>query len=249
MSATNEIMSWVHVRELFEASKSITGYYDYYKIFDTQELIFKTKETEALMKFFLTQPIQVASAVTDVSITFKRSNIIDFLSLMYDKTTEEDRNGFSWNTYINLLSPITPQHLSCQYILKSNAIAPYKRNASDECYDLHLIEIDKIISDDTTRFDTGVIVLPPFGYHVEIIARSSLSNHGFILTNSVGMIDTSYTGTIKVTLTNVSKKEHPLVLPFRGIQMYIRPNVHFIVKEVTEATRTLRGEGGFGSTG
>ncbi len=97
-----------------------------------------------------------------------------------------------------------------------NAIPPSKRSCSDEGYDLWLIEIDKKINETTTRYDTCIKIQPEEGWHVEILPRSSLSNSGYMLSNSVGLIDSSYRGTLKVTLTKIANDAEDIKLPFKS---------------------------------
>ncbi len=123
-----------------------------------------------------------------------------------------------------------------------------KRSCSDEGYDLWLIEIDKKINETTTRYDTCIKIQPEEGWHVEILPRSSLSNSGYMLSNSVGLIDSSYRGTLKVTLTKIANDAEDIKLPFKAVQMVLRKNVHYICEETEELDDTERGEGGFGST-
>jgi dUTP pyrophosphatase len=131
---------------------------------------------------------------------------------------------------------------------RSDAIIPSKSRATDEGYDLTLISVDKVISKMTTRYDTGIKTQPPPGYHLELLPRSSLSNSGYILANSVGLIDCPFRGSLKVVLTKIDPDMPDLTLPFKCMQMVLRKNIHFLVDEVTEIDDTARGSGGFGST-
>ncbi len=51
--------------------------------------------------------------------------------------------------------------------------------------------------------------------HVEILPRSSLSNSGYMLSNSVGLIDSSYRGTLKVTLTKIANDAEDINCPLK----------------------------------
>ena len=53
-------------------------------------------------------------------------------------------------------------------------------------------------------YDSYISVQPPEGYYFEIVPRSSISKLGYILTNSIGIIDPSYRGTLKVVLTKIN---------------------------------------------
>ncbi len=66
-----------------------------------------------------------------------------------------------------------------------------------------------------------------------------------MLSNSVGLIDSSYRGTLKVTLTKIANDAEDIKLPFKAVQMVLRKNVHYICEETEELDDTERGEGGF----
>lgn len=130
----------------------------------------------------------------------------------------------------------------------ADAIIPYKTRLSDVGYDLTIIKQHKTLNSNTIMFDTGIAVKVPWGYYVEVVPRSSLSKTGWMLTNSVGIIDNSYTGNIYVVLTKMNSDAEDIALPFRGFQMIIRKQYHVKIREVEEIEETARGDGGFGST-
>ena len=141
----------------------------------------------------------------------------------------------------------------CKFAKLSNsAVKPFKKFASDEGYDLVVIDIDKKISDSTYRFDTGLAVEPPDGYHVEILPRSSLSNTGWMLANSIGLIDSSYRGSLRIVLTKVDPQglEYKDLLNTAVAQAVLRKNVHYEFEQIKpeNLTSTKRGSSGFGST-
>ena len=129
-----------------------------------------------------------------------------------------------------------------------DAIIPYKTRISDVGYDLTIIKQHKTLNSNTIMFDTGIAVKVPWGYYTEVVPRSSLSKTGWMLTNSVGIIDNSYRGNIYVVLTKMNSDAEDIQLPFRGFQLIIRKQYHVIIKEAEEIEDTERGAGGFGST-
>ena len=132
------------------------------------------------------------------------------------------------------------------------AVLPTKAHKSDIGYDLTLISFDKVVHCDensrTILYDTGISVMPEKGYYVEIVPRSSISKTGFSLANSVGIIDPDYRGTLKVAV-RIGKFTPEPILPFKGFQMIVRKAEESDIVEVDELNETLRGDGGFGSTG
>lgn len=189
---------------------------------------------------------EISCEITDESIVFKLTNALDFLSKLYDKSLPGFRNTEFLAKYYNILGYTDLLKLKV-YKTVPNAFLPQKNRCSDEGYDIHLISIDKVINENTVRYDTGIKVEPPLGWHVEILPRSSLSNLGFILTNSVGLIDANYRGTLKVVLTNIGNKVKNLPLPNKAVQIVLKRNAHFVCIE-SEVDNTERGEKGFGST-
>lgn len=128
------------------------------------------------------------------------------------------------------------------------AIPPSKERASDSGYDLTLIRRAKVMGQ-VEFFDTGIKVQPSFGWYFDLIARSSIVKTGYLLANSLGVIDRSYVGPVLVPLVRVDPAAPDLELPARLVQLVPRPIVHMQMVEVDQFEPTGRGEGGFGSSG
>ena len=128
------------------------------------------------------------------------------------------------------------------------AVAPKKGHPSDSGFDLYLVE--KIKEDNGVHwYDTGIAVEPPEGYYFEVVGRSSISKSGFMMANNIGIIDQSYRGSLKVALVKVNDQAPDLDLPCRLVQLIPRQYVHLDPVEVEDLSETVRGDGGFGSTG
>lgn len=99
-------------------------------------------------------------------------------------------------------------------------------------------------------YETGVAVQPPHGYYFELVPRSSIVKSGYMLANSVGVIDASYQGTIKVPLVRWCWWAREPQLPARLVQLVLRRQ-HYITgaRVETFGHQTARGAGGFGSSG
>lgn len=96
---------------------------------------------------------------------------------------------------------------------------------------------------------TGVRVCIPLGYVGLLVARSSLHKKGLILSNGIGVIDSGYTGEIKVPLKNLSAGNANVECGERIAQLIVLPCVLPEFVKVSDLAETERGEGGFGSTG
>lgn len=130
----------------------------------------------------------------------------------------------------------------------TSAVFPTKAHPSDIGYDITAIGVFKKINDQVTLFETGIRVCPPDGYYVEILPRSSMSKTGYMLANSVGTIDPSYTGTLKIALIKVSDSFPDIELPFTRCQLVLRKAEYATMEQVDSIEDTVRGEGGFGSS-
>lgn len=134
-------------------------------------------------------------------------------------------------------------------IQDANAILPTKAYDTDVGYDLTIISKVKDFSDKISMFDTGLSIVPTCNdYYVEILPRSSFSKTGYILANSVGIIDPTYTGTLKVVLMKVDDSLPNITLPFKGFQLVVRKVERSEMIVVESLEETARGDGGFGST-
>jgi dUTP pyrophosphatase len=97
---------------------------------------------------------------------------------------------------------------------------------------------------------TGIAVEIPEGYVGKIAPRSGLAaKNGISIVNSPGIIDCDYRGEIKITLINHSPHKFPIRRGDRIAQMLIEKVEPVQFEYVDELSETIRGEGGFGSTG
>lgn len=98
---------------------------------------------------------------------------------------------------------------------------------------------------------TGIAIkLPNAEYGAFLFARSGLATKkGITLSNCVGVVDSDYTGEIKVGLINLSNEEYTITNGERIAQMVIMPVNQASFTVVDELEATGRGSGGFGSTG
>lgn len=103
---------------------------------------------------------------------------------------------------------------------------------------------------DQMQFRTGLKVEVPKGWVLKLYPRSGLStNHGIVLANSVGIVDSDYRGEVKVVLRNRGKHPFSIRHGERIAQAMLEPAVRVKMVEVDKLSETARGEGGFGSTG
>ena len=101
-----------------------------------------------------------------------------------------------------------------------------------------------------TLVPTGIKIELEHGYEAQIRPRSGLSiKHGITLINCVGTVDEDYRGEVCVGLVNLSNDEYTIQPDERIAQMVIARVEQAEIKVAVELTETVRGAGGFGSTG
>ncbi|MDR1406223.1 MAG: dUTP diphosphatase [Prevotellaceae bacterium] len=101
-----------------------------------------------------------------------------------------------------------------------------------------------------TLVPTGLFIELPAGYEAQIRPRSGLAaKHGISLVNAPGTVDADYRGEIKVILVNLSDTPFVLQPGERIAQMVIARHEQAEWEVVDELSGTVRGAGGFGSTG
>lgn len=153
--------------------------------------------------------------------------------------------------------------------LHPDAVIPEYKTKDSACCDITVIEDVELYPSETKLARTGLVCVPPEGFHWQVYLRSSapLKFPGLILANSVGIIDSDYCGPedeLKLILGNtretpsvdllgsfpsaaiISIKAGTRIAQIRLVEN-IRPQ---FIEEVTyERLRLCQNRGGFGSTG
>lgn len=127
------------------------------------------------------------------------------------------------------------------------AVMPVKFRSSDAGFDLTVIRRTKTVGK-TEFYDTGLAIVPQYGFYCKLYPRSSLSKKGYILANSTGIIDSTYTGNIIVALIKIDGTAPDLPLPYRAAQIVPERSLYPQIQRIESTPMTERGEGGFGST-
>ena len=97
---------------------------------------------------------------------------------------------------------------------------------------------------------TGLSIAIPNNTEVQIRPRSGLAaKNNISVLNTPGTVDSDYRGEIKIILINLSKKSFVIKSGDRVAQMILCPIAKGKFKEVKNLPKTVRGRGGFGSTG
>lgn len=135
--------------------------------------------------------------------------------------------------------------------LNENACMPTFGTEFSAGADLYSAEEEVVINAGETAFiGTGLAMQIPTGLVGLIYARSGLAcKKGLAPANKVGVIDSDYRGEIKVALHNHGKTPQTVLKGERVAQMVITSYYACDYIESEELDDTIRGEGGFGSTG
>ena len=136
--------------------------------------------------------------------------------------------------------------------LNENAVIPTYGTEFSAGADLYacIEESETLMPGETKLIKTGIAIELPVGYVALIYARSGLAcKKGLAPANKVGVVDSDYRGEIKVALHNHSLITHTVSKGERIAQMVVAPYIKCDFIEVESLEETVRGEGGFGSTG
>jgi dUTP pyrophosphatase len=116
-----------------------------------------------------------------------------------------------------------------------------------------IANIDKEIilkPNERTLVPTGLSVAIPENYEIQVRPRSGLAaKNGISVLNTPGTVDADYRGEIKVILINLSLENFKVEPGQRIAQMVLCPVVKAELVEVDTLPESVRGSGGFGSTG
>ena len=134
---------------------------------------------------------------------------------------------------------------------KKIKLPSYKTNGSSGMDLMAYIKKNIVIHPgDIAMIPTGIAIAIPKNYEIQIRPRSGLAiNNGISVLNTPGTVDSDYRGELKIILINLSKKPFIVKSGDRIAQMVLCPIVKGKFKQVKILPKTIRGKGGFGSTG
>ena len=97
---------------------------------------------------------------------------------------------------------------------------------------------------------TGLAIALPPGYEAQVRPRSGLAyRHGIGVLNAPGTIDADYRGEVQVLLINLGAEDVVIERGMRVAQLVVAPVARARLQVVEVLPGTIRGAGGFGSTG
>ena len=129
---------------------------------------------------------------------------------------------------------------------------PTRATSGSSGYDLYAaVEADtELRPGQRALIPTGVSIAVPEGYEAQVRPRSGLAlEHGIVLPNAPGTIDSDYRGELRVILCNLGEKSFRIRRGDRIAQLVIAPVIGADWEEVPALDETRRGAGGFGHSG
>ena len=136
--------------------------------------------------------------------------------------------------------------------LNEKAVLPTYGSEYAAGADLYAVCDEEIViqPSQTVLVHTGLAMEIPEGYAGLIYARSGLaSKRGLAPANKVGVVDADYRGEVMVALHNHSDKPQSVACGERIAQLVVAPFLKVAYEESDDLSQTVRGVGGFGSTG
>lgn len=248
----NDDLTWVFIRGYFEGDGTIRD------PLNKHNLDCKITSDSINMLKGIGEFSKIPYTLLKDSIEYSSSNCLDFMGKLYnnkgnlflERKYERYVKWLLWKPA--LFGKKCKSKLPDCLVLKTDkdAIIPSKTNNSDAGYDISIIKKVKDLNENTSLYDSGIKIKVNSGLYAELVPRSSLSKSGYILSNSIGILDPSYFGNIYVALTKINSSSEDIKFPFRCCQLIFREQIHVNIEEVTELIdSSSRGDGGFGSTG
>lgn len=139
--------------------------------------------------------------------------------------------------------------------LRDDAIVPTQAHDGDAGSDLYAVESVELAPGARAKVPTGIAIAVPEGCAGLVLPRSGLAHkHGITLTNTPGLIDSGYRGELQVLMLNTDREaSYSVKAGDRIAQLvivnYVPPSWTEVGAFDDEIDQTVRGSGGFGSSG
>ena len=148
-------------------------------------------------------------------------------------------------------SPLPPIDIQLMRLPNGEGL-PVPAYATAHAAGMDVVSAEEIILNPGDRHPvaTGFALAIPEGYEIQVRPRSGLAlKHGITLPNAPGTIDADYRRELKVLLINHGADPFPIKRGDRIAQLVVAPVQLASFVEVDMLDDTVRGQGGFGSTG
>ncbi len=210
------------IRGIFDSNGEMTC-----KNFHTNELICNIntdRKIDITVLNFINQFIfNKEENIENNILTFKDEKALYFLGFIYDSSDARFRSNDNYSQYITWLG--LKSLIECKYKLTKNALIPTKNLNLN--YDVYIIEKIKNIGSKLTIYDTGLLIQPECGYKIDIIAKNSLYDLGYVLQPYQHIFDE----TIKICLFKIDETLSDIPLPSCHFQIVLKKHLHFVFQE------------------
>jgi dUTP pyrophosphatase len=138
---------------------------------------------------------------------------------------------------------------------KSKMPNPEYQTSGAAAFDIYCSETVDIPPLTTLALPTGLHFIVPVGYEAQLRLRSSAGAKGLLMPNAPGTIDSDYRGQIQILIRNITSDKITVVGGERIAQCLVKEAPQVVIENIPEnefytlANKTLRSDGGFGSTG
>jgi len=133
--------------------------------------------------------------------------------------------------------------------LHADALLPAYKHPGDAGMDLSALEAVTLEPGEIVAVPTGLAFAIPNGYVGLVHPRSGLAARGLTVANAPGTIDAGYRGEVKVLLINLGSEPFAISKGDRIAQLVVQAVAFLPLVESANLDDTVRGSGGFGSTG
>ena len=172
----------------------------------------------------------------------------NYLFVKYEDLIQNPKDEFS--RIADFIGKLTKINFSKNQINTSIELSSFEKLENMEKEHGFIESSINIKSQESALIPTGISIAIPRDTEVQIRPRSGLAvNSSISVLNTPGTIDSDYRGEIKIILFNHGKKDFVVNNNDRVAQMIIMPVIKAEFEEVEILPKTLRGSGGFGSTG
>lgn len=197
----------------------VRGVYDACGNFSGYDL---TLTTHHDILYFIHQTCGIKVELSFHTLRFTGPSIIDFLSKIYDYSSEEMRDYRKYCQYAEIFGNNVIPKINVT-LVDEKAVLPKKNLASSIGWNLTLIRKDDSASD-IAVYDTGLVVKPPFGYYIKIEGTSA----EFMLINSPQIVDPHDSNTLKLVLKRIGDQE--MSFPHEYGKLILEKMIHAEIK-------------------
>ena len=134
-------------------------------------------------------------------------------------------------------------------LLTPSAQLPTRSTEGSAAFDLYASEHIAIEAGGVSRVPVGLAVEIPVGFYADLRLRSGFASKNSAALCSSGVVDSDYRGEVMIPVINHGREMIVISVGDRIGQMLILPVPETEIAQVEELTDTVRGNGGFGSTG